>query len=109
MIGDKELDILEETGSTPWLRALFKQAAANTHHSAYVFQTQGSEEDDHLPFLKRGVPSLDVIDVDYGPHTASAPDGYHHTAEDTIDKISPQSLQISADLFLETIRLINQH
>jgi len=108
MIGDKELDILEETGSTPWLRALFKQAAANTHHSAYVFQTQGSEEDDHLPFLKRGVPSLDVIDVDYGPHTASAPDGYHHTAEDTIDKISPQSLQISADLFLETIRLINQ-
>ena len=61
-----------------------------------------------LPFLKRGVPSLDVIDVDYGPHTAAMPDGYHHTAQDTIDKISPKSLQISADLFLETIRLINQ-
>ena len=109
MIGDKDLNILEEMQSTPWLRDLFLQAAVNTHHSAYVYQTRAEEEDDHLPFLRRGVPSLDVIDVDYGPHTATTPDGYHHTAQDTVDKISPKSLQISADLFLETIRLINQH
>jgi Zn-dependent M28 family amino/carboxypeptidase len=108
MIGDKDLNILEEEQSTPWLRALLKQAAANTHHAAYVFQTASYEEDDHLPFLKRGVPSLDIIDIDYGPHTSATPDGYHHTAQDTLDKISPQSLQISADLFLELIRLINQ-
>ena len=109
MIGDKDLNILEEMQSTPGLRDLFLQAAVNTHHSAYVYKTRAEEEDDHLPFLRRGVPSLDVIDVDYGPHTAATPDGYHHTAQDTIDKISPKSLQISADLFLETIRLINQH
>jgi Zn-dependent M28 family amino/carboxypeptidase len=108
MIGDKDLNILEETQSTSWLRAILRQAAANTHHSANVFKTQAGEEDDHLPFLQRGIPSIDVIDVDYGPHTFSTPDGYHHTAQDTIDKISPQSLQISADLFLESIRLINQ-
>jgi Zn-dependent M28 family amino/carboxypeptidase len=108
MIGDKDLNILEEEQSTAWLRALLKQAAANSHNSAYVFKTQGAEEDDHLPFLRRGVPSLDIIDVDYGPHTAATPDGYHHTAQDTLDKISPKSLQISADLFLELIRLINQ-
>ena len=108
MIGDKDLNILEEQGSTPWLRAIFRQAAANTHHSANVFKTQGAEDDDHLPFLRRGVPSLDIIDNDYGPHTAASPDGYHHTAQDTIDKISPKSLQISAELFVETIRLINQ-
>jgi glutaminyl-peptide cyclotransferase len=108
MIGDKDLNILEEMGSTGWLREIFRQAAANTHHTQYVFQTRGSEEDDHLPFLRRGVPSLDVIDVDYGPRTTAAPDGYHHTVQDTIDKISPKSLEISADLFLETIRLINQ-
>jgi glutaminyl-peptide cyclotransferase len=108
MIGDKDLNILEEQQSTQWLRDLFRKAAANTGHSANVFKTQGDEDDDHLPFLKRGVPSLDIIDVDYGPRTGSAPDGYHHTVQDTIDKISPKSLQISADLFLETIRLINQ-
>jgi glutaminyl-peptide cyclotransferase len=108
MIGDKDLNIMEETQSTPWLRAIFRQAAVNTHHSANVFKTEGAEEDDHLPFLQRGIPSLDVIDVDYGPHTFSTPDGYHHTAQDTIDKLSPRSLQISLDLFLESIRLINQ-
>jgi Zn-dependent M28 family amino/carboxypeptidase len=109
MIGDKDLNILEETGSTPWLRALFKQAAIDTHNSAYVYKTQGSEEDDHLPFLRRGVPALDVIDVEYGPLDPKTGDyAYHHTVQDTIDKISPQSLQISADLFLETVRLINQ-
>jgi glutaminyl-peptide cyclotransferase len=108
MIGDRDLNILEETQSTPWLRDVLRQAAANTHHSANIFKTQGAEDDDHLPFLQRGIPALDVIDVDYGPHTAATPDGYHHTAQDTIDKISPQSLQVSADLFLESIRLINQ-
>jgi glutaminyl-peptide cyclotransferase len=108
MIGDKDLNILEEMGSTPWLRDVLRQAARNTNHTANVFQSQGEEEDDHLPFLKRGVPSLDVIDADYGAHTSAMPDGYHHTDQDTIDKISPKSLQISADLFLETIRLIDQ-
>jgi len=109
MIGDKDLNILQEEQSTPWLSDILRQAAINTHHSANVFKTHGSEEDDHLPFLQRGIPALDVIDVDYGPHTIALPDGYHHTAQDTIDKISPQSLQISADLFLESIRLINRH
>jgi glutaminyl-peptide cyclotransferase len=108
MIGDKDLNILEEMGSTPWLRDVLRQAARNTNHTANVFQSQSEEQDDHLPFLKRGVASLDVIDADYGPHTNAVPDGYHHTSQDTIDKIDPKSLQISADLFLETIRLIDQ-
>jgi hypothetical protein len=47
--------------------------ARNTNHTANVFQSQGEEEDDHLPFLKRGVPSLDVIDADYGAHTSAMP------------------------------------
>ncbi len=108
MIGDKDLNILDETQSTLWLRAMLKQAAADTHHSANVAKTDGAELDDHQPFLQRGVPSLDIIDVDYGPHTSASPDGYHHTAQDTIDKVSARSLQTSADLFLEMIRLIDQ-
>lgn len=108
MIGDRDLDILEDMQSTGWLRAAFRQAATNTRHAANVFKTQSDEEDDQVPFLERGMPALDVIDADYGPHTAAMPDGWHHTAEDTIDKISAQSLQTSADLFLETIRLIDQ-
>jgi Zn-dependent M28 family amino/carboxypeptidase len=108
MIGDKDLNIDKDDQSTPWLEDLLAVAAKNTGHSGNVFKNpvQGLG-DDHIPFKKRGVPVLDLIDIDYGPHTNQLPDGYHHTAQDTIDKLSPKSLQIAADLFLETIRLIN--
>ncbi|HXE08482.1 MAG TPA: M28 family peptidase [Acidobacteriaceae bacterium] len=109
MIGDKDLDIFEDMQSTGWLRSIFRQAAINTRHTENVFKKQTDEQDDHLPFIERGVPALDVIDPDYGPLDPKTGDAaYHHTAKDTIDKISAQSLQTSADLFLETIRLINQ-
>jgi Zn-dependent M28 family amino/carboxypeptidase len=108
MIADKDLNIDYVENSTPWLLDILKAAAKNTGHSAYIFKYRESEEDDHLPFAQRGVPVLDVIDAHYGPVTQSTPDGYHHTAEDTLDKISAKSLQISGDLFLEMIRLINQ-
>jgi len=109
MIGDKDLNIDRDDNSTPWLLNLLTQAAKNTGHAGYIFKhDDGGIEDDHLPFKQRNVPVLDIIDLDYGPRSASAPEGYHHTAQDTIDKISAQSLQVSADLFLEMIRLINQ-
>lgn len=109
MIGDKDLNIDFDEESTPWLRDMLKVAAKNTGHSAYIYKNNvPGLQDDHIPFQKRGVPVLDIIDIDYGPRIAAAPDGYHHNAADTIDKISPKSLQISGDLFLEMIRLINQ-
>jgi Zn-dependent M28 family amino/carboxypeptidase len=103
MIGDKDLDILRETRSTDWLIALVRKAAHKFGYDRYFFQTEGPVEDDHLPFVERGVPSIDVIDLDYGPNNS-----YHHTAQDTMDKISARSLTIDGDVFLETIRLINQ-
>jgi Zn-dependent M28 family amino/carboxypeptidase len=56
-----------------------------------------------MPFVKRGVPSIDIIDLDYGPNNS-----YHHTVQDTLDKVSAHSLQIDGDVFLETIRLVDQ-
>jgi len=108
MLGDKDLDVQKETQSTPWLIDLVAQAAKNTGHSRYFFAKEQAEEDDHIPFLKRDVPSIDVIDADYGPHTSELPDGWHHTAQDTMDKISAKSLTIAGDVFLESIKLINQ-
>jgi Zn-dependent M28 family amino/carboxypeptidase len=102
MIGDKDLDILHETNSTDWLVSLVRQAAHKFGYDRYFFQTDNAIEDDHLPFVQRGVPSIDVIDLDYGPHNS-----YHHTAQDTMDKISARSLTIDGDVFLETIRLVN--
>lgn len=108
MIADKDLNIDHVDNSTPWLLDLLKVAAKNTGHASSIFQYSEPEEDDHLPFAARGVPVLDVIDAHYGPWTQATPDGYHHTAQDTLDKISARSLQISGDILLELIRLINQ-
>jgi glutaminyl-peptide cyclotransferase len=103
MIGDKDLDIQRETRSTAWLVDLVAQAAKKFGYEKYFFQRDEPVDDDHLPFVERGVPSIDVIDLDYGPNNS-----YHHTAQDTMDKISAHSLTIDGDVFLETIRLIDE-
>jgi glutaminyl-peptide cyclotransferase len=108
MIADKDLNIDHVDNSTPWLLDMLKVAAKNTGHSASIFEYHEAEEDDHLPFAQRGVPVLDVIDAHYGPATNATPDGFHHTEQDTLDKISAHSLQISGDIFLEMIHLIDQ-
>jgi Zn-dependent M28 family amino/carboxypeptidase len=103
MIGDKDLDIQRETNSTAWLVALVAQAAKKFGDERYFFQKDMAVEDDHLPFVERGVPSIDIIDLDYGPNNS-----YHHTAQDTMDKISAHSLTIDGDVVMETVRLIGQ-
>ena len=103
MIGDKNLDILREDQSTRWLVGLVEDAARNCGDQQYFFKTDGNIEDDHLPFLRRGVPSIDMIDMDYGPNNS-----YHHTAQDTMDKISAHSLTVDGDVIMESIRLLDQ-
>lgn len=108
MIGDKDLGIKRDSNSTLWLLDLVFKAAKNEGDGKYFLNQQDAIEDDHLPFVHRGVPSVDIIDIDYGPHTMLHPDGYHHTAQDTMDKISAHSLQAVGDTVLETMRLLNQ-
>jgi glutaminyl-peptide cyclotransferase len=102
MIGDKDLDIQRESNSTGWLVGLMGQAVKKFGYDRYFFKQDMAVEDDHLAFVERGVPSIDVIDLDYGPNNS-----YHHTAQDTMDKISAHSLTIDGDVFMETIRLID--
>ncbi|NYF79513.1 M28 family peptidase [Granulicella arctica] len=109
MIGDKDLNVDRDANSTPWLLDMLAVAAKNTGHSSFVFKNNTTVEDDHLPFKRRGVPVLDIIDLDYGPPTSEHPEGgFHHTELDTMDKVSAHSLQIAGDLFLEMIHLLNQ-
>lgn len=108
MIGDKNLNIDRDQNSTPWLLDLIAHAAKKEGDQSYFFAKPNTIEDDHLPFVQRGVPSADIIDIDYGPHTITHPDGYHHTAEDTMDKISAHSLTVVGQTVLETIHLLNQ-
>jgi Zn-dependent M28 family amino/carboxypeptidase len=103
MIGDADLDIQRDTNSTPWLSDLVYKVASTLGYQSHFFQQTIAIEDDHIPFAKIGVPVVDIIDIDYGYANA-----YHHTTQDTLDKLSPKSLQIAGDVVLQTIQLINQ-
>jgi Zn-dependent M28 family amino/carboxypeptidase len=102
MIGDADLDIQRDTNSTPWLSDVVYQAASDLGYQSHFFQQTIAIEDDHIPFAKIGVPVVDLIDFTYGYNNV-----FHHTPEDTIDKLSPQSLAITGDVVLETIRLLD--
>ena len=103
MIGDADLSIDRDTNSTPWLIDLVYEAAERSGVQSHFYARTGAISDDHLPFVKRGVPSVDVIDLDYGYNNV-----FHHTAQDTLDKLSPKSLEIVGNTTLEAIRLLDR-
>ncbi len=103
MIGDADLNIDRDTNGTPWLLDLIYAAAERQGYQSHFYARQGPIEDDHLPFVKRGVPSADVIDLDYGYNNV-----FHHTPQDTMDKLSPRSLEIVGDTIMETIHMLDQ-
>jgi Peptidase family M28 len=103
MIGDDDLNIDRETNSTRWLTELMYEAATRGGVQSHFYARTGPIEDDHLPFVKRGVPSLDVIDLDYGYNNV-----FHHTPQDTVDKLSPRSLEIVGNTTLEAVRMIDR-
>jgi len=102
MVGDADLNIERDSNSTPWLEDVLYEAATRLGYQSHFFARTLQVSDDHLPFVKRGVPSADVIDFDYGYN-----DVFWHTTQDTVDKLSPKSLQISGTVILETVRLLD--
>jgi glutaminyl-peptide cyclotransferase len=103
MIGDADLAVDDDANSTPWVKDLIHQAASLYGYQSHFFQRQiGGVDDDHVPFVRKGVPAVDLIDFEYGYNNV-----YHHTPQDTLDKLSPNSLQIIGDTVLEAIRLLN--
>ncbi len=110
MLGWKQMKLDHEANSTPWLLELEARAAKETGHAAYLRKEPLAIDDDHIPFKERGVPVLDLICYEYGPYDSSRGDyAFHHTAQDSLDKLSAQSLQVSADIFLNLLQLIDQH
>ena len=103
MIGDADLNIEHDTNSTAWLEDLILKAATQLGYQSHFFARTMGVTDDHIPFVQHGVPSADLIDFDYGYN-----DVFHHTGDDTVDKLSPNSLKIVGTVTLQTIRLINQ-
>src|SRR5262245_15115376 len=94
MIGDRDLTVRRDTNSTPWLTDLVWGTARRLELDNYFVDESTRIEDDHLPFLQAGVPSVDIIDLDYEPW---------HTAKDTLDAVSARSLQVVGDVLLAAL------
>ena len=92
MVGDRDLTITIPRNSTPSLVALAFDAAraegARKHFQLYPYNVG----DDHVAFFERGVPAIDLIDFEFG--SAPGQNDYWHTAQDTLDKLSAESLDI---------------
>jgi Zn-dependent M28 family amino/carboxypeptidase len=94
MIGDRDLQIRRDSNSTPWLNDIVWAAAKRVGHGVAFPDLGTSVEDDHLAFVAAGVPSVDIIDLDY---TA------WHTADDDLPAVSARSLQIVGDVVLAAL------
>jgi Zn-dependent M28 family amino/carboxypeptidase len=94
MIGDRNLGIRRDSNSTKWLTDSIWGAAASMKLDNYFLQAMTTIEDDHLPFLGAGVPSVDIIDLDY--------DAWH-TPRDTLEAVSARSLQVVGDVLVAAL------
>ena len=99
MIGDRNLTIRRDSNSTPWLNDLMWASAGRLGYRANFLAEETTVEDDHLPFVKAGVPSVDIIDLDYPAW---------HTAQDDLDRVSARSLQIVGEVVLDAIPQIEK-
>ncbi|HKV06027.1 MAG TPA: M28 family peptidase [Candidatus Acidoferrales bacterium] len=99
MIGQKGLHLMREENSTKWLADLvWKTAGRLGYGDIFVSRTTGSVSDDHEPFLHRGAPAVDLIDL--GDYSEA---GYWHTLQDTLDKLSPRNIAIVGHVILESV------
>jgi hypothetical protein len=94
MIGDRDLRIKRDLNSTSWLTNIIWDAARQQKLAAYFPNESTQVEDDHLPFMQAGVPSVDIIDLEFAPW---------HTAGDNLDAVSAHSLQVVGDVVLSAL------
>jgi glutaminyl-peptide cyclotransferase len=85
MIGDADQQLYLERNSDAILQTrLWEIAATLGYTDTFVYEYRWTMYDDHVPFAQRGIPAVDIIDFNYP---------YWHTTQDTLDKVSAQSLE----------------
>ncbi len=102
MIGDRDLTVTLPRNSSPDLLRRVLAAAhkqdAREHFALYPYGIG----DDHVPFLERGMPAIDIIDFYFG--SGPEKNNYWHTTQDTMERISEQSLDKVGRVVLQVIQ-----
>lgn len=94
MVADRDLRIKRDLNSTSWLTDIVWSAARRQKLDTYFVAEPTQIEDDHLPFLAAGVPSVDVIDLEFNAW---------HTPGDNLDAVGARSLQVVGDVVLAAL------
>lgn len=97
IVGGRNARIPRESSSTPALIDLFWNTARKLGYAALFVDEAAAAQDDHDSFMRRGVPAVDVI-ADF------VNNGYWHTPQDNLGKISPATLAIVGHVFLESVK-----
>ena len=103
MIGDRDLSVTIPRNSTPALITMVFDAARKDGTREKFSLSPLQIGDDHDPFFSVGIPAIDLIDFNYG--SAPGRNDYWHTGEDSLDKISAESLGTVGRV---VIRVVNQ-
>jgi glutaminyl-peptide cyclotransferase len=95
-VGDRRLRLPREANSSPGLWRKLR-AAAKRVGAGRIFPDEiaGAVSDDHVPFLRRGVPSIDLIDFDFPC--------FHRPCDD-LDVVSERSVDAVGETVLELVR-----
>jgi Zn-dependent M28 family amino/carboxypeptidase len=102
IVGSKKLELKREENSTKSdANLVWKTGQRLGYKDVFVEEQVLAIADDHLSFSSRGVPVVDLIDM-------NTTGDYWHTPQDTLDKISPRSLAIVGHTLLETIKELQQ-
>lgn len=96
MIGDADLNIYKEKNSDTRLAEEIWNEAQKLGYSQFIHEYKNRMIDDHLPFIQASIPAVVLIDFDYP---------YWHTSEDTLDKVSPESLEVTGTTVLEWLNI----
>jgi len=90
MVGDSDLTLTLPRNADSRLKRFALEAARDAGIRKKVRMSDMAILDDHVPFLKAGVPAVDLIDFSYG--SASGLNDYWHTSADSLEHISARSL-----------------
>lgn len=101
MIGDRDLSVSIPDNASPKLVEVALKAAKKAGCPGLVKPIEALVKDDHVAFLNRGFAAIDLIDFDYGPDNS-----YWHAPEDTMDKISEESLLKSGRIIAEMLNIL---
>jgi glutaminyl-peptide cyclotransferase len=102
MIGDRDLTVTIPRNGAASLMTLALRCAKDEGVRDRFGLYPGDIMDDHVPFLEAGIPAVDLIDFEYGSQPGR--NDYWHTPQDTLDKLSPESLQTVGRV---VIRMLN--